>query len=119
MARWLTRVGRCLFAAALLLIVASRAAQAMPWFAAQAGQPRSACRVGAFGPQPTPFSRAFKTGGSTQTDGEGWPPKIALAAFSRSFTHTNAPSRPLPRPTLAGRRMPRRSALPEETRHNG
>ena len=96
MARWLTRIGRCLFAATLLLMVASTAAQAMSWFAAQTGQPRGACRVGAFGSQPTPFGQAFKIGGYTQTGGERWPPKIALAAFiSGPLTHTNAPQ-PVP-----------------------
>jgi hypothetical protein len=96
MARWLTRVGGCLFAAALLLIVASTAAQAMSWFAAQTGQPRGACHVGAFGSQLTPFGQAFKIGGYTQTGGERWPPKIALAAFiSGPLTHTNAPQ-PVP-----------------------
>ena len=45
MARWLTRLGGCLFAPALLLMVASTAAQAMSWFAARTGQPYSACHV--------------------------------------------------------------------------
>jgi hypothetical protein len=59
MACWLTRIGRCLFAATLLLMVASTAAQALPPFAAQTGQPRGACHVGAFGAQPVPAAPDF------------------------------------------------------------
>ncbi len=44
-------------------------AQALPSFAAQTQQPCSACHVGGFGPQLTPFGRAFKIGGYTATGG--------------------------------------------------
>jgi hypothetical protein len=40
-------------------MVASTAAQALPPFAAQTGQPRDACHVGAFGPQPVPAAPDF------------------------------------------------------------
>lgn len=69
-----------------------RPAEALPSFAAQTGQPCSTCHVGAFGPQLTPFGRAFKIGGYTQTGGTGLLSKIPLAGFILgSFTHTNAP----------------------------
>ena len=65
-------------------------AQAVPSFAAQTGQPCSACHIGSFGPQLTPFGRAFKIAGYTQTGGEGPLAHIPLAAMVLgSFTHTN------------------------------
>ncbi len=89
--RSLRAIGRP-FVVALLLTAASRTAQALPSFAAQTGQPCTACHVGAFGPQLTPLGRAFKIGGYTQTGGEGILSKIPLAGFILgSFTHTNAP----------------------------
>ncbi len=48
----------------------ARTAEAVPSFAAQTGQPCTACHVGGFGPQLTPFGRAFKIGGFTQGGGE-------------------------------------------------
>ena len=76
----------------LLLAAANQPARAVPSFAAQTGQPCSACHVGAFGPQLTPVGRAFKIGGYTQTGGEGPLSTIPLAGFVlNSFTHTNAP----------------------------
>jgi hypothetical protein len=54
-----------------------RAAHAVPAFAVQTGQPCTACHIGAFGPQLTPFGRAFKIGGYTQGGGQG--PEIPLA----------------------------------------
>jgi len=41
--------------AALLLLALPRTAHAVPSFAAQTGQPCTACHVGAFGPQLTPL----------------------------------------------------------------
>src|ERR1700742_5070849 len=73
-----------------------RPAHALPSFAAQTGQPCSTCHIGAFGPQLTPFGRAFKIGGYTQTGGLGPLSTILLAGFVlNSFTHTNA-SQPQP-----------------------
>jgi hypothetical protein len=40
-------------------------ARAVPSFAQQTGQPCHSCHVGGFGPQLTPFGRAFKLGGYT------------------------------------------------------
>src|ERR1700728_5297981 len=78
--------------AAIFLASTVRPSVAVPSFAAQTGQPCSARHVGAFGPQLTPFGRAFKIGGYTQTGGEGPLSQIPLAGFVlNSFTHTNAP----------------------------
>jgi hypothetical protein len=75
-----------------LLLLVTPAAQAVPSFAQQTGQPCTACHIGAFGPQLTPFGRAFKIGGYTQTGGDGIASQIPLAAFIQSsFTHTNTP----------------------------
>ena len=66
-------------------------AYAVPAFAQQTGQPCTACHIGSFGPQLTPFGRAFKIGGYTQTGGEGLASKISLSAMLlRSFTNTGS-----------------------------
>ncbi len=57
---WLIRL-----AAAVLLASPAVPAAAVPSFAAQTGQPCTACHVGGFGPQLTAFGRAFKIGGYT------------------------------------------------------
>ena len=65
-------------------------ARAVPAFAGQTGQPCTACHVGAFGPELTPFGRAFKIGGYTLQGGTGTLAKIPLAAFVQtSFTTTS------------------------------
>ena|ERR1700722_597824 len=75
---------------AILSLCVTRPASAVPDFAQQTGQPCSTCHIGSFGPQLTPFGRAFKLGGYTQTGGEGLAAKIPLSAFAiTSFTHTN------------------------------
>jgi hypothetical protein len=69
----------------------------VPALAQQTGEPCTACHIGAFGPQLTPYGRAFKIGGYTQGGGQGPAANIPLAAMAiGSFTHTNAaqPSRP-------------------------
>src|SRR5215472_2129288 len=89
------KVSRLLGALCVVLILQALAAQdarAVPSFAAQTGQPCTACHVGAFGPQLTPTGRAFKIGGYTQTGGEGLAAHIPLAAMVQgSFTNTNSP----------------------------
>jgi hypothetical protein len=65
-------------------------AQAVPAFAGQTGQPCAACHVGAFGPELTPFGRAFKIGGYTLQGGSGTLARLPLAAFVQtSFTATD------------------------------
>jgi len=71
-------------------IIRAPGAQAVPAFAGQTGQPCSACHVGAFGPELTPFGRAFKIGGYTLQGGTGTLAKLPLAAFVQtSFTATD------------------------------
>jgi hypothetical protein len=73
------------------LMARAPTAQAVPSFAAQTGQPCTACHVGAFGPQLTPFGRAFKIGGYTQQGGDGLVAKIPLSAMVLgSFNRTSA-----------------------------
>ena len=72
------------------LMLPGRPAEALPSFAAQTGQPCTACHIGAYGPQLTPLGRAFKIGGYTQQGGEGLLSNIPLSAMLiTSFTHTN------------------------------
>lgn len=86
------RLHRSVLGAVLMLLPAARAAHAVPSFAQQTGQPCTACHIGGFGPQLTPFGRAFKIGGYTQAGGDGVASQIPLAAFIQSsFTHTNTP----------------------------
>ncbi|HEY4041087.1 MAG TPA: hypothetical protein VGM32_04490 [Rhodopila sp.] len=90
------RIGGLAVAAALIFVACTRPSWAVPSFAAQTGQPCTACHIGAFGPQLTPLGRAFKIGGYTQTGGQGPLAKIPLAGFVlNSFTHTNT-SQPQP-----------------------
>src|SRR5579871_3054603 len=75
---------------ALASLVATGQAEALPSFAAQTGQPCTACHIGAYGPQLTPLGRAFKIGGYTQQGGEGLRSQIPLSGMViTSFTHTN------------------------------
>jgi hypothetical protein len=46
-------------------LVSGTSAKAVPAFGQQTGQKCAACHVGGFGPQLTPFGRAFKLGGYT------------------------------------------------------
>src|SRR6266702_3930555 len=73
---------RILATLALLAIpVTAGPALAVPSFAIQTGQPCAACHIGAFGPQLTPYGRAFKIGGYTQGGGKGPGANIPLAAM--------------------------------------
>ena len=74
-----------------------RVAGAVPNFSEQTGQPCTTCHVGAFGPQLTPFGRAFKIGGYTMSGGDGWASKMPLSAMvTTTFTNTrqDQPSAP-------------------------
>lgn len=74
--------------AASMLFTQQHRADALPAFAAQTGQPCTACHVGGFGPQLTPFGRAFKITGYTQRGGSGLEAHIPLSAMvMTSFTH--------------------------------
>lgn len=70
-------------AAALAAALAATPAFAVPSFAEQTGQPCSACHVGGFGPQLTPFGRTFKLEGYTMRAGDGFTnPLSAMAVAS-------------------------------------
>ncbi len=72
----------------LLLVFAARS-QAVPSFARQTQLPCSACHVGGFGPQLTPFGRQFKLMGYTIKAGDG--PNMPLSMMLvESYTHTAA-----------------------------
>ena len=76
--------------APLFVLLLSPAAQAVPDLASQTGQPCTVCHVGAFGPQLTPYGRAFKIGGYTQTGGEGLAAQIPLSLMVQtSFNRTS------------------------------
>jgi len=72
------------------LLVTDRSASAIPPFAAQTGQPCTACHIGGFGPQLTPLGRAFKISGYTQRGGEGWQSDFPLAAMVQLLPHSIA-----------------------------
>ncbi len=78
-----------LLAACVLLALAlsSREAGAVPAFADQTKQPCSACHVGGFGPQLTPFGRQFKLEAYTPNTGEFTVPISAMAVAG--YVHTN------------------------------
>lgn len=78
--------------AAVLLWAAP--AQAVPAFARQTGQDCIACHVGGFGPQLTPFGRAFKLDGYTLSDGKKHLPLSAMLVAS--YTHTATDQNPPP-----------------------
>ncbi|MGC8703148.1 MAG: cytochrome c1 protein [Thiomonas sp.] len=69
-------------------------AQAVPAFARQTGQNCIACHVGGFGPQLTPFGRAFKLDGYTLSDGKKHIPLSAMLVAS--YTHTATDQNPPP-----------------------
>jgi hypothetical protein len=79
--------------------LAATPANALPSYAAQTGQSCTGCHIGGFGPQLTPYGRAFKIAGYTQGGGEGWRAQIPFSGMALgSFTHTdsNQPSNSLP-----------------------
>jgi len=71
---------------AIVCLVGATPARAVPAFAAKTGQRCSACHIGGFGPQLTPFGRAFKLGGYTLDAGTNAFPLSAMA--ESSFVHT-------------------------------
>ncbi|MBI5040239.1 MAG: cytochrome C [Gammaproteobacteria bacterium] len=63
-------------------------AEAVPSFARQTGEACSACHVGSFGPQLTPYGQKFKLAGYTYSNGQGG--KIPLSGMLvESYTHTS------------------------------
>ena len=75
-----------------LLLGHPRPASALPNFASQTGQPCTACHIGGFGPQLTPFGRAFKMSGYTAQGGDGLAAQLPLSAMLLgSFNQTQTP----------------------------
>ena len=68
------------------------AAQAVPAFAVQTGQPCQACHVGGFGPQLTPFGRNFKINGYTSRAGGFTLPLSAMVVSSYTRTAKDQPA---------------------------
>ena len=86
---WAVRTTASLIVAAVLVLLANLPANAVPNFASQTGQPCTACHIGGYGPQLTPFGRAFKIGGYTQRGGDGWQSYVPLSAMVlSSFNNT-------------------------------
>lgn len=83
------RIALVFAAVAIMVGFDGKPTSALPSFAAQTGQPCSTCHVGSFGPQLTPFGRAFKIGGYTQAGGEGLAAHVPLAVMVLgSFNNT-------------------------------
>ena len=82
---------------AAIVFFSPRAAEAVPAYSQQTGQPCAMCHVGAFGSQLKPFGRAFKLNGYVLSDGKDHAPPIAFLIDS-SFTHTTK-DQPNPAPT--------------------
>ena len=78
-----------------IILFASSSARAVPSFSTQTGQACSACHVGSFGPQLTPYGRQFKLSGYTQSDGGNHGLPLALMMQS-SFTSTQKSQNPPP-----------------------
>ena len=81
--------------------IPSHSAYAIPSFAAQTGQPCSACHVGSFGPQLKPYGRDFKLYGYVTSDRpndnfvDNWDERFTVMTQT-SFTHTNKGQQGLP-----------------------
>jgi len=78
------------------LALFSTRAEAVPSYAEQTGQPCASCHVGGFGPQLTPFGRAFKLSGYTLRTAQFSVPVSAMAIFSYVHTSADQPEPPAP-----------------------
>jgi hypothetical protein len=88
------------FLAASFCIVPLACARAVPAFAEQTGQPCQACHIGGFGPQLTPFGRAFKLNAYAMRVGESFTPPVSAMAIA-SFVNTQKDQNPPPAPHFA------------------
>ena len=73
----------------LLCVLCARSAYALPAYAVQTAQPCSACHVGGFGPQLTPFGRQFKLEGYTMRGTQEFALPISAMAVA-SYVRTSA-----------------------------
>ena len=78
---------------AIAALVSGTSAKAVPAFGQQTGQQCASCHVGGFGPQLTPFGRAFKLGGYTLRTKANIP-LSAMAVASYTATRRAQPSPP-------------------------
>jgi hypothetical protein len=76
-----------------LFAAGSGTAEAVPSYAVQTGQPCSACHVGGFGPQLTPFGRQFKLEGYTLRGTQDFVVPLSAMAVA-SYVHTSADQSP-------------------------
>jgi hypothetical protein len=82
---------------AVLLIFVGLAvtpAKAVPAFTAKTGQACAACHIGGFGPQLTPFGRAFKLEGYTMDAGGAFPMPVSAMVVSSFVTSSKAQASP-------------------------
>lgn len=98
------KTSRSIIVAALFAIAAEltsmSAANAVPAFAVQTGQPCAACHIGGFGPLLTPFGRQFKLGGYTARGGEAFTLPLSAMAVA-SYTQSAADQLTAPAPRYA------------------
>src|SRR5579871_3038091 len=94
----------CAFARALLAVLVifwcagqPNQARALPAYADQTSQPCSACHVGGFGPQLTPFGRQFKLEGYTLRGTDELTIPLSAMAVT-SYLHTSADQSAPPAP---------------------
>jgi hypothetical protein len=92
----ISKAARFSLIAATVLFGSGTVAVAVPDLAAQTGEPCTRCHIGGFGPQLTPFGRAFKIGGYTQGGGEGLASKIPLSAMVQSSFNNTGKSQAQP-----------------------
>lgn len=85
---------KVLIAALAVVTMTASAAKAVPAFAVQTGQPCQSCHVGGFGPQLTPFGRAFKLGGFTSRTNTFNVPVSAMVVASYLNTQKGQPPTP-------------------------
>ena len=76
-----------LFFSFLTLLLSPATSHAVPAFARQTHQPCTACHIGGFGPQLTPFGRQFKLMGYTLTVGNDTKVPLSLMVVE-TYTHT-------------------------------
>lgn len=85
-------LAKAFVALALLGVLGTRHAAALPSFAQQTGQPCQTCHVGGFGPQLTPFGRQFKLGGYTLLAPDAkYVPLAAMLVASQTHTSKDQP----------------------------
>ncbi len=80
-----------------LLAASTGSASAVPSFAEQTGQACSACHIGGFGPQLTPFGRQFKMEGYTMRAGGDFSNPVsamAIVSFINTAKDQSAPPAP-------------------------